>query len=210
MKKGSRNRKIWGLLALLLCASLTVPAVHVQAVSKTSKKAQAIKAYKQFLSGKPNNGGYDFAVLYLDNDAVPELMVGAFLYTFKNGTVAQQGVAFGDSGCSYYKKKGVIVTHHTHKNLIYREGLEGQEYSKFTKSGLTRQLYKDCRYTINSSGRAIGKKQYSYSRYTAQNIEKKASKSRFNAILKQMVGRTKATRIKMHHNTAANRNRYLK
>lgn len=203
----SRHRKLWGMLALLLCISLAIPAVNVQAASKRS---QAMAAYKKFLSSKGSSGSYDLAVLYLDGDSVPELLVGAYLYTYKNGSVVQHSVVFGDSGCSYYKKKGVIATLHTHRNIINKEGLEGWEYSKFTKSGLTRKLYKECRYKINSNGRAVGKKKYSYSRYTVQNIEKKVSKSQFDTRLKQMVGKTKPTKIKMYKNTAANRNRYLK
>lgn len=207
MKKGFRNRKLWGLLALLLCVSLAAPAVNVQAASK---KSQAIKAYKQFLGSKPDNGSYDFAMIYLDNDSVPELLVGAFLYTYKDGKVTQHSVVFGDSGLSYYKKKGVIVTLHTHNNVIYKEGMQSSDYYKFTKTKLTRKLYKECVYKINASGKAAGKKKYSYSRYNSKNMQVKTTKAKFDSALKQLAGKKKPVKIKLHHNTKANRNKYLK
>ncbi len=53
MKQGFRNKKLCGLLALLLCVSLAALAVNAQAASK---KSQAVKVYKKFLSGQPSNG----------------------------------------------------------------------------------------------------------------------------------------------------------
>ncbi len=208
MKKGLKNKKIQGLLALLLCLSLAIPAVRVQAASE---KSQAIMAYKQYLSSKENNGSFDFAMIYLDNDSVPELLVGGVnLYTFEDGAMVHHSATFGDSGYGYYKKKGVFVSMHTHFNVFDRSAYENWDYSKFAKSTITKKLFRDCVYKTNSSGKVAGKKKYTYSKYNTKGTTVKTSKSKFRSILKQMVGKEKMTKIQMHHNTSANRNQYLK
>ena len=208
MKKELKNEKIQGLLVLLLCFTLAVPAVHVEAASG---KSQAITAYKQFLSSKGNNGSFDFAMIYLDNDSVPELLVGGVnLYTFENGSMVHHSVMYGDSGYGYYEKKGILVSMHAHFNVFDRSAYETWDYSKFTKSKITKELFRDCTYKTNAVGKVAGKKKYTYSKYNAKGTTVKTSKSKFHSVLKQLVGKKKMTKIQMHHNTSADRNKYLK
>lgn len=208
MKKILAKRKWYGLLAFILCVCLMLPAAPIQAASS---KSEAIAAYKRFLEGQPSSGSYDFAMIYLDNDSVPELLVGGVnLYTFENGAMVRHSVMFGDAGYGYYKKKGVFIQMHAHFNTFEKNAYETWTYNQFSKSGFTKKLFRDCAYATNSSGKAKGKKKYTYCIYDEKGTETKASKNRFQSALKKMTGKAKMTKIKLYSNTAANRKKYLK
>ena len=201
------------LLSLVLIFVLALAPLNVQAASN---KTKALKAYKKLLSAKNIRWGTNsyeptvpakncqFALAYIDNDSVPELivynnkdvphMVGyGLLYTYRSGKVRLLGYINIDNKLSYYKKKGVIVTSYVSGGTTY-------SYFKLSKTKITNKL-------------AIGidvltqKKSY----YTVSNdIFKKTSKSKFNKALKKLVGSKKKTTIKFRKNNASNRKKYIR
>lgn len=205
---------------LLLLAVSILPSMQAQAASQ---KTKALKAYKKLLSqGKtpweestPMSGS-QFAIVYLDNNNVPELIIKnenvpryarpGRLYTYAKGKVVEVGILYLDkldkvmdkSPFSYYKKTGI------YGYGCYEMGYCTKNYYKMsgTKSshtGLTNTYYTSDYY--NSSYR--NKVEYKVNNKTA-------SKSAFTKKLKKLTKSKKVTTPKFYKNTKANRNRYLK
>lgn len=212
-----REKKYWkrAVLCMLVFVMMLCP-LEVQAASQ---KAKAMKAYKSMLSKKTMRWGDDtyykavptntckFAIAYIDNNSVPELIVTSgyvtrvagtvVIYTYRNGKVqvvkSNTGRYYADSSkFSYYKKKGIFIS-------TYGTGGVTDSYYKMSKSKASKKLMAD------------DSLMYGKSYYTCSGEEsKKISKSGFNKSLKKLVGSTKKTKAKFYKNTAANRKKYLK
>lgn len=194
-----KKKRMAGLL--LFAVLLIALTASVQAASQKSK---AIKAYDRFLSGryidweskKVETKDCSFALVYVDKDNVPELLVWGGgrnvyhavgygrLYGYKNGKVKMLGKL--RDGFQYYKKKGVYVA------IGHLRG-EIKSYQKISGS---------------SSKQVVGKFTNTKTSYYANG--KSISKSTFNKKLKKLVGNKKPSYAKSYKNTAANRKKYLK
>ena len=212
-KKSSRNvmRKIVIALAVILLFTMS------QNVSAASQKIKAVRAYASFLSKTKYVKWLDqqsfstglakncyFALAYIDNNNVPELIlytpdsyhVAGFgvMYTYRNGKVVRVSELGFDlhSTLGYYKKKNVYTDNYSWT------GTGSYDYERI-------------------SGRRLGTRSIKYN-YRLQKWvtdgyywnDKRVSKASFNKALKKVVGNTKFTRYKFHKNTAANRKKYLR
>lgn len=207
-KKTNLSRRSLGAIFMILALVLTlaVPAFSVEPVQAASKKTQALKAYNKFLSKSTLNWNgakvkvskCKFALVYVDKDSVPELLVDALsagsyhaagyfkLYGYKNGKVVDIATARDDF--TYYKKSGVFAT---------RSFLRGEIWGYNKLSG-TKSTYFLGKFTNLRT-------QYNNAKF--QNI----SKSTFNRTLKKYTKGKKAVKhIKTYANTKANRKKYLK
>lgn len=190
---------LFAVLASLMCIQTTD-------VKAASPKSQALKAYKKFLSQKTINWGSgkklpsdkcSFALVYIDNNSVPELFVdgssagvqhidgGYMLYTVKKGKVKK--ICKIVDMFSYYKKTGVFVTGTL---------LQG-EYIAYRK-------------LKGSSGNIKLRTEEYYTKKYYNGKDKEISKSRFESQLKKLVGKKKKSIPKCRKNTTANRKKYLK
>lgn len=187
------------MLTMLLCLS----NAEVQAASAQDK---ALSAYNKLLSQKTLTWSKNlkvptskckFALLYVDNNSIPELFIDAGgagtnhvsgfykLYTFYNGKVKE--VCTIRDSFSYYRKKGVFRT------ATYLHG-EYISYYAF--------------YSGKASLRLRSESYYSSSYY--DRYGKKISKTAFNKKLKSAIGTSKPTSFTCKPNTKTNRTKYLK
>lgn len=189
------------ILLLMMLAFVMLP-VNAQAASK---KAKALKAYGSYMAGMES--GSKFAVLYLNNDSVPELIYAVpnqfiyRIYTWKSGKMKRvlnwnysQNPSNGYDIKQYYKKKGVIVA----DGYTGAVGMEAKYYFIYNGKKYKEKLCK----TIYFGNTSYMKKQGSGM--------KSISASQFKKLLKNAVGSKKATKIKFYSNSAANRAKYLK
>lgn len=204
-KKLIRNAALFLCMALL--AQTLLPANCVQAASKKSK---ALKTYKSYMQKQSKDS--IFAVLYLDKDAVPELIYYLpskeiyKIYTWKNNRMKQvysfdlfnNEMPEGHKITHYYKKKGAFIS-------IPHSGVAGC-------SGKIYYMYKNNKYvpvldrTKSPEGVKYWKeKMGKYSKYITTEI----TKNQFEKALKKQVGTKKATKIKYYSNTAKNRNKQI-
>lgn len=231
-----KKRKSWSNILLLMCIALLVgillPRVQTEAASK---KTKALKAYKQYLAQSviyPWGGDSSFewktsysrfALAYVDNDAVPELVVfnlqsgrtnGYFtLLTYKDGKVSvvatptQLGESFG-----YYKKKGIFMGYHY---FTHPQGGPGSTntYYKLKKAKIVSELMKGVYEPDEFYKRTKKEYHYIFSPTGAWEDSRNITKIRFNKKLKKFVGSTKMTKdssMKFRKNTSANRRKYLR
>lgn len=185
-------------LTILLCFSNT----EVQAASTQDK---ALSAYNKLLSQKTLTWSKNlkvptskckFALLYVDNNSIPELFVDAGgagtnhvsgyykLYTFYNGKIKE--VCTIRDSFSYYRKRGVIRT------ATYLHG-EYISYYAFYSGKASLRLRSESYYTTNY-----------YDRYG-----KKISKTIFNKKLRSAIGTSKPNAFTCKPNTKTNRTKYL-
>ncbi len=207
MEKKMGNKK--GILLLFLMLVLAALPLNAQAASQ---KTKAIKAYTKMMSKSTMRWGADtyytkvptknceFAIAYIDNDSVPELIVRntrdithiagfGVVYTYRNGKVQVVKNIHIDDKFYYYKKKGVFVS-------MYVSGGTAESYWTLSKGKAVCRLSKEYR--------MIDRK------YTYYAASKKTSKKKFNAALKKLVGSKKKTAVKFYKNTAAARKKYMK
>ena len=123
----NRKTRFTGIIAMMVMVAVMLMPLGVQAASQ---KSMAIQAYKKFLSNAtiPWEDDWNvrasrcwFALAYIDNNNVPELIVSNSLdvphagghgriFTYKNGKVQRVADLYMDnSKFSYYKKKGVYA-----------------------------------------------------------------------------------------------------
>ena len=207
------SKKLRLSLLFILMLTILMSAIPVQAA--TSTKTKAMKAYNTFLSRKTVKVANDtvpsakvkFAIAYIDNDDVPELIVrgthtysiglqsgkptdhGFQVYTFKNGKVKKTGLFYAidkiDPGIDasitkYYKKKNCVIA---------VENYSGDKYTDI-RGKVSLIKFNDSFYTGNR--------------------DKKITKKEFAKTLKKIVGSKKATTVKYYKNTKANRKKILK
>lgn len=189
------------MFTILLCFSST----QAQAASTKDK---ALAAYNKLLSQKTlkwsNTNDFSvttskckFALLYVDNNSVPELFIDAGgagtnhvsgfykLYTFYNGKVKELCTIRDSFG--YYKRKGVFTT------ATYLHG-EYVSYYAFYSGKASLRLRSESYYTTSY-----------YDRYG-----KKISKTTFDKKLRSAIGTSKPTAFTCKPNTKTNRTKYLK
>ncbi len=111
------KRQVKRLTALLLAAFMILScAMPTMAASKGPSKT-ILKAYAKTL--QKYGSSYNFALIYFDNDAIPELLLTprfsahiarAQLFTYKKGKVVEYKYAGSDYGRFFYvPKKGIAI-----------------------------------------------------------------------------------------------------
>lgn len=228
---GKYIRNIMLLMCVAMLAGILMPGVRAEAASK---KAKAVKAYKEYLGQsviypwEDSSMGWKtsdckFALAYVDSDVVPELVVfnfrsGSFngyytLLTYKEGKVSvvatptQLGISFG-----YYKKKGILMGGHYYTHPQGGPG-SSNTYYKLKKGEIASELMKGVYEPDEYYKRTKKEYHYSFSPAGEWGDTKNITKTQFNKKLKKFVGSTKMTEdssMKFYKNTAANRKRYLK
>lgn len=188
---------------MILCMMLVLLAAMPMGAQATSKKAKALAAYNTFLAQTTGKYGkeYDkFAIAYINNDSVPELVfrdpVYTYFYTYKSGKVTLLHKDLSMNVFKYYKKKGMLVRLYVHR------GLQTTTYMRLSKG-----TFKEYLGTQKYNGET---NYFKYVREKSYYTEKLTTKSKFNKLLKKYVGSKKATAFKFYKNTAANRKKRLK
>jgi len=194
---------------LLVCAIVIVLAASGVKVEAASAKTKALNAYKKFLAEKeiPWDKNFKipasdckFAIAYVDNDKIPELILNTNavphmagygrIFTYKNGKVKRVGPVEMDANkFSYYKKTGVFISCYVQGGVTY-------SYRKLTKGKIVHKVQK--------GEDAFGKKEY------LDSNSKQISKSTFDKTVKKLVGSKKKTSAKFYKNTASNRKKHCK
>lgn len=200
-----------GLILLLICALLGANLAAGETAYAASGKKAAKKAYKAFLSEENElwcEGYYTtdkktkFAVLDLNKDGVPELLVetgqgyGAgdasamAVYAYVNGKVKFITSYNNTIGHYFYCNKAGGVEYYQDSNTILYQSFNGK--TMVTKAKVI------IKYTGKST-------------YRSGN-GKKISRKKFNAVLKNLQKNAKtqsSAKIRMYKNTKKNRNKYL-
>lgn len=214
VKNISNKRTLTVLFAFVL--SVFVLSAPQQASALTQKQS-AMKAYKTFLAKSKISWGTvsvkaskcKFAVAYIDNNSVPELIVYspepsqaagyARLYTYSSKKVklvsSLRGATVGSNSSyvfNYYKKKGIFV------DTSFSAGSEGYHYTKLSGTKATRKV---------TSGYSYLTGKWSYRN---DSTNKAITKTKFNSLLKSLKGSASKTKAAFHSNTSANRTKYLK
>ena len=148
--KTSKQHILVVTLTLCMLFTLFAPATNVNAASKRTK---ALTAYQKKLK-KLDSKIYKFALVYLDKDSIPELLitpdfsvhaVAGEVYTYTGGKLKQLKYAGSDYGRLIYSKKKSVVSNSAWIN--------GTKLKKFEEAYLPKTLYK-----IN--GKKVSKKKF--------------------------------------------------
>lgn len=227
MKTQGRIKRILGHLLILAMVIAMVPAMPGEAASKKSK---AISAYKKMLSKNTvtvipkkirfgrflrtrepaKSKNVMFAIAYIDNDSVPELILldsateFCGIWTFRNGKVENVDIiqaaydipkGYGTKVTGYYKRKGIF------QEVSVFPGGYNKSFSKISNGTAEEVLF-----AVKDRGDTA--EQYYYN--GSDGASKKISKGKFNKKLKSYIGSTKLTKTVMRKNTESNRKKYLK
>ena len=180
--------------------TLFAPAANVNAASKRTK---ALTAYQKKLK-KLDSKIYKFALVYLDKDSIPELLitpdfsvhaVAGEVYTYTGGKLKQLKYAGSDYGRLIYSKKKSVVS-----NSAWINGYGAvSTFYRFNKKGKSTKLKRfdaivnpKTSYKINN--KKVSKKKY-YAEY--KKMEKKyplkqiSLKNAFNLTTKNIKNITK-------------------
>lgn len=210
MKKHFKKTLLFMLVLIMALIPLKAEAA--------SQKTKALKAYNKMLAKKTIRWGTDssypsiptknckFAVAYIDNDSIPELivynakdvphMVGyGMVYTYKNGKVKAVENVNIDAKFYYYSKKGVFVTSYCQGGVTYT-------YFKLSKGKAAEKL---------QQGKPVYPPNAPYYYYKiSKDKRSQITKKSFTKALNNMVGKKKKTTAKFYKNTSGNRKKYLK
>lgn len=123
MVKSKRRYYIMGIILLFLGVLLWT----TKPTWASSKRTEAVKAYRKFLSGSEfkwdnhltvKSAECSFSLIYVNNDSIPELLIQGLstyhaagcekLYTYKNGKIKVVHTAVDDF--KYYKKTGIFCS----------------------------------------------------------------------------------------------------
>lgn len=165
MKK-SKNLILIATLTLCMLFTLFVPSTNVNAASKRTK---ALTAYQKKLN-KLDPKMYKFALVYLDKDSVPELLISPTysvhvssgeVYTYTGGKVKHLKYAGSDFGRLVYSKKKSVTC-----NSVWINGYGAiSTFYRFNKKGKGTKLKRfeeivnpKISYKIN--GKKVSKKKY--------------------------------------------------
>lgn len=191
----------------------------VPKASAASAKAKALKSYRKLLSGSTISWGNSswqvslancsFAIAYIDKNAVPELIIYntqdtfhasgyGMLYTYQGGKAVYVGTLSMNTKFYYYKKKGILIDNYT------GSGVGVNSYCQLSKGTLIPKLTNNVEYSVD--GKAD--KQTYYDSSDSQNF-KQLTKTKFNRLLKKLVGTSKKSSVTFRSNTKANRKKYL-
>ena len=164
--KTSKQHILVVTLTLCMLFTLFAPATNVNAASKRTK---ALTAYQKKLK-KLDSKIYKFALVYLDKDSIPELLitpdfsvhaVAGEVYTYTGGKLKQLKYAGSDYGRLIYSKKKSVVS-----NSAWINGYGAvSTFYRFNKKGKETKLKKfeeivnpKISYKIN--GKKVSKKKY--------------------------------------------------
>lgn len=153
--KTSKQHILVVTLTLCMLFTLFAPATNVNAASKRTK---ALTAYQKKLK-KLDSKIYKFALVYLDKDSIPELLitpdfsvhaVAGEVYTYTGGKLKQLKYAGSDYGRLIYSKKKSVVSNSAWINgygavsTFYRFNKKGKgtKLKKFEEAYLPKTLYK--------------------------------------------------------------------
>ena len=216
-KEGTKMRKhmkrhLKGILLLMLCIVLVVPAMNVSAATQRQK---AIAAYKKYLSqskvyvlvnksvfkdrnrkelsynGTPSSK-VGFYLANIDNDGIPELIISANLsgedaytiLTYRYGKIKRVTYRVHDAFRGYYPKTGIYIAKDKGGGEVYwrKNGTENEIV-------MSKSVYGPNSYRINSTPVSI---------------------KSFAAYRTRITNGTPLKIVKFYSNTAANRNQKLK
>lgn len=201
------------ILIMFLCSLLVFVLIHhSQSYAKTSKQ-KALDAYNILLSGKSIKWGNtnsqiplegcSFALAYIDNNSVPELILQnlsdtdhaigyGLLYTYKDSKlVCLESLSMNDT-FYYYKKKGIYIDNYTGM------GFSLDYYNKLSGTKISTKLIMRKNYLADNSV------VYSYSKGSG-----KITKAQFKKNLRKLVGSKKKIVLRFYQNTPSNRSKYL-
>lgn len=180
-------------------------------VFAASQKSKAISAYKKYMASEPSTS--EFALIYLDNDSVPELVFRWKGFTFRNGKMKElkpsgravfssQYVLAGFEG--YYKKTGILRTQWGGGDFSWIDYYAKMNGTK-VKAVLAKSTVADPITDYNNITY-----HHEYYRQSGSAFKEMKSKSQFNNALKKYINNNKYIKIKFRKNTASNRKKYLK
>ncbi len=207
MTMGKNRRKTFRWIVLLVMAfSILAGSQTVHA----STKKKAITAYRQFLADKPASAY--FSVIYLDKNAVPELLYNeepgfykySDMYTYKKGSIRLLSNDVSQAW-KYVKKTGVIIGSNSYSDGMNRN--VNKDYHKMKGLKITFRT----RFTQHSEWDSAA---HAYSRnkgnfyYNAK--WNTISKKKYKNIVKKLKGSKKELLIKWYKNTEYNRNKNIK
>lgn len=197
--KISKQRILVATLTLCMLFTLFAPAANVNAASKRTK---ALTAYQKKLK-KLDSKIYKFALVYLDKDSIPELVITSKesihavygeIYTYNNGKLKNLKYAGSDFGQFIYSPKSVACN----SSWINGYGAVSTFY-RLSKTGKSTKLKRfdaivnpKTSYKINN--KKVSKKKY-YAEY--KKMEKKyplkqiSLKNAFNLTTKNIKNITK-------------------
>ena len=215
------------LLLIVLVLALFVPAANGYALTQ---KQKAINAYKTMLSKskvsilssgteyydkkqgkgviyKPTDSSkVQFAIAYIDNNDVPELIVkrsdGLYaIFTYKNNQIhrIKKGNTW-DRVVGYYNKTGGYKVYYSTEGANYYN-----EYYQLTSSGTTKKFMKKV-FVDPTTGKEYHVDYSAFNKGMPFDISYASFKSRFIALTKSKT----LTGVKYHSNNATNRKNYLK
>lgn len=225
MRTTLKSSGSWRVLKLLLILALVFTMIPVMPGEAASTKSKAIAAYKKKLSkskvtvlprGKKvldindnyvtyrssKKANVKFALAYIDNNNVPELILedshyGYGVWTYKGGKVTC--VLWGDSydePYGYYRKKGIYEERSWTEGSPFYKIFYKYKNGKMTKK-LTKFVYE------------VGEPEAEYY-FCTKPYYTSVSKATFRKKLKSYVGSTKVTKFKLKKNNSSNRKKYLK
>jgi len=225
--KVSMKRQLKAFVLAMFCIVLIVPALNVSAVTQRQK---AMAAYKKYLSqskvyvmpkgttyqdlGKKKDFTYNgtpsaqakFCIANIDNDSIPELVISAkfdnrnfiSVLTYKNGKVCRISYHKATEFLGYYPKTGVYFAKGIIAHMYKPEGVGYSEnYIKISGSSEKSIMSKDVQ--------PENKKPVEYSIGS-----KTVSAKEFAAYRTKVTGGKSLLKVKLHNNTATNRNRKIK
>lgn len=168
MKKIKTSKQLILVVTLTLCMLFTLfaPATNVNAASKRTK---ALTAYQKKLK-KLDSSAYKFALVYLDKDSVPELLITPSdsahiatgeVYMYTGGKLKQLKYASSDYGRFIYSRKESVVSNCA---WINRYG-EVATFYRFNKKGKGTKLKKfeevnSPKYLYKINGKKVSNKKY--------------------------------------------------
>lgn len=217
MKAKIRYRLIL-TFCLLTAFSMLLPVTSVTSNAASAKK-KALKAYSKFLSSETiswegswsvSSANCSFAIAYVDNNSVPELIVEnsmdnphaagyGILYTYKNGKVKKvANLELNGGTFIYYKKKGIF------KDNYSQAGWFTTHIYKFSGKRASEKLIAD----INMAGAPANVSSVYYKVSGTKHTV--ITKSAYKKKLKSLTKSKKSTKAKFYKNTAAKRKQKLK
>lgn len=225
--KVSMKRQLKAFVLAMFCIVLIVPALNVSAATQRQK---AMAAYKKYLSqskvyvmpkgtvyqdlGKRKDFKYNgtpsakakFCIANIDNDSIPELIISAkfdnrnfiSLLTYKNGKVARICYDEATEFLGYYPKTGFFLAKGVIAHMFKPEGVG--YIDKYVKIIAGRAML--------IMSKAVQPKNKRPVEYLIDGEE--TSAKAFAAYRTKVTGGKSLLKVKLHNNTATNRNQKLK
>lgn len=200
LKKEDVNMKSkkWLWCMLLMCCIIFVGTK----VDAASAKSKALEKYRSIMVGKSSYT--NFAVVYLDNDKIPELITsgsygssGYVIITYKNGKLLTRESR--NKPYCYWKKRGFFSILDARSSYYAGYGWEETKYYKMKKNSNELVAYFHLHKDYNDGSRVV--------KYYSKGSE--ISKGSFDSVILKYKKNTKGREIKYYTNTLSNRKKYL-